>query len=146
MTISLETLAEQGALSALDVAFARTMARLADESRPAVLLAVALASRAVGLGHVCLDLARLVAVGSVVDDSGAPVGLEMPPGALEWAGLLRSSQLVAPALADAPPRPLVIDDGNRLYLRRYWLHQETLAEAILARVAAAAPSAPMELL
>jgi exodeoxyribonuclease V alpha subunit len=63
VTIPLETLGEQGALSALDVAFAGTVGRLADESRPAVLLAAALASRAVGLGHVCLDLARLVRVG-----------------------------------------------------------------------------------
>ncbi len=137
--MSLELLRLRGVLSDLDVAFALSMARIGQESRAEILLAVALASRAVGLGHVCLDLIRYADGAPIVDDSGALIEIEAAPRVGAWAAALRTSPLVAPARRDAPPAPLVLDDAHRLYLRRYWLHQETLAEAIAARAGAAAP-------
>ncbi|MFN8640835.1 MAG: exodeoxyribonuclease V subunit alpha [Candidatus Binatia bacterium] len=136
MSSALDALQSAGVLSPLDVALARTLGRLAGEARDAVLLATALVSRAVRQGHVCLDLARQAREGAPLDDAGAPVaGAALPPLA-DWAGALRSSPLTAPADLAAPPAPLVLDAAARLYLRRYWLHQETLADAIGARATA----------
>ncbi len=47
--------------------------------------------------------------------------------------MLRSSPLVG---APADGTPLVLDDGGRLYLRRYWTHQARLAAAIQTRALA----------
>src|SRR5690606_9964319 len=58
--ITLAQLRAAGVLSPLDEQFALTLARLADERDPSIVLAAALASRQVGLGHTCLDLRRLV--------------------------------------------------------------------------------------
>jgi len=137
--MSLDLLRLRGALSDLDVAFALSVARIGRESHPEVLLAAALASRAVGLGHVCLDLVRHADRAPIVDDSGALIEIEAAPRLDAWVAALRASRLVAPAHRDAPPAPLVLDDAHRLYLRRYWVHQETLAEAIAARAGDAVP-------
>jgi exodeoxyribonuclease V alpha subunit len=132
MNGALELLRERGVLADLDWHFARALARLGDDQRAPVLLAVALASRAVGQGHVCLDLPRLVAGGALVDDSGAPVESAWP-AVDEWLALLRASPLIAPdADADATT-PLVLDAAGRLYLRRYWQYQTHLAAGIRTR-------------
>lgn len=136
MSAALEALHAAGVLSDLDVALARSLGRLAGEARGAVLLAVALVSRAVRQGHVCLDLARQVEEGPPRDEGGAPVAGAALPALAEWAAALRSSRLAAPAAPAGPLAPLVLDDAQRLYLRRYWLHQQTLADAIAARAAA----------
>lgn len=138
MTSLLEGLRTAGVLSGLDVAVAESLGRLAGESRGEVLLATALASRAVRQGHVCLDLARTVAEGPPRDDTGEPAAGATLPALAPWAAALRDSPLVAAATADAPLAPLVLDAAHRLYLRRYWLHQESLAAAICGRAAALA--------
>ena len=135
MRPTLAALHAAGVLSPLDVALARSLGRLAGEARGAVLLATALVSRAVRQGHVCLDLAHQVDEGPPRDDEGAPVAGAALPALAEWATALRSSPLATPADRAAPPAPLVLDDAHRLYLRRYWLHQEALADAIAARAA-----------
>jgi exodeoxyribonuclease V alpha subunit len=138
----LEPLRARGLLSPLDVHFARTLARLADERDAAVALGAALVSRQVGQGHVCLDLHRLGAGAVLIDDQGAPVPAEQWPPHGAWLAALRASALVGGPEADAPLRPLVLDGEGRLYLRRYWDYQRRLAAAIGAR--AAAPDAEVD--
>ena len=142
-------------LSPLDHRFAEAMGRLAGDQRPLVLLAAALASRAVRKGHVCLELPRWVHTPLVRDDgsplldgAGVPLkGLAWPDSA-RWRAALEQSPLVALAsIRDAGaqesegaftapgPAPLLLDEAGRLYLRRYWTHELRLAEALLARVA-----------
>ena len=77
MSATLEALRAAGILSPLDEHFARAMGRIAGDQRPEVLLAAALASRQVGNGHVCLDLARLVTGPPLVNEAGEP--LDAPP-------------------------------------------------------------------
>jgi exodeoxyribonuclease V alpha subunit len=130
---SVADLAEHGILSPLDRHFAASAVRVAGEERPQVELAAALASRAVGQGHVCLDLERLVAAGGLRDEAGEAVPVAWP-NLDEWRASLLDSCLVARA-ADtvAPAVPLVMDRGGRLYLRRYWEYQRRLAAALLER-------------
>ncbi len=116
MTVTLEELRAAGELGMLDLQFARAMGRLANDERPEVLLAAALASRHVSQGDVCLDLASL----------------DLEPSARwpelqGWLATLRASPMVSNG---SVATPLVLDDSNRLYLRRYWLHERRLAAAI----------------
>jgi exodeoxyribonuclease V alpha subunit len=131
---ALEELRARGVLSELDWHFAEAVARIGGDEQPTVRLAAALASRAVGQGHVCLDLRRLLEGGALADDAGEAVDCAWPPLG-EWTAALCKSPLVASADADAVT-PLVLDGAGRLYLRRYWEHQTRLAEAIRARAGA----------
>jgi exodeoxyribonuclease V alpha subunit len=110
-------------ISSLDVHVALTLGRLAGEESHAVMLAAALASRAVERGHVCVDLARIPALG-LSDDDGAPVLHEALPAVASWLAALRASSLVSDGSALTP---LVLDNGGRLYLRRYADYQRALA-------------------
>ena len=130
MTATLDALRAAGVLSALDEHFARAMGRIAGESRPEVLLAAALVSRQVSNGHVCLDLSQVAGGAALVDDSGTPLALQSWPPLDAWRATLRSSPLIG---ASADITPLVLDDADRLYLRRYSAHQERLAAVIQAR-------------
>jgi exodeoxyribonuclease V alpha subunit len=127
----LELLRARGVLSDLDWHFARAVSRIGGDERPTARVAAALASRAVGHGHVCLDLPRLVSGGALADDAGQPVACEWP-AVEEWTAALAASPLVAPPHVDAVT-PLVLDAAGRLYLRRYWQYQTQLAAAIDAR-------------
>jgi exodeoxyribonuclease V alpha subunit len=131
----LDDLRGAGVLSDLDVFFAESLGRLAGERRGEVLLAAALASRAVRQGHVCLDLARTVSEGPPCGEDGKPAAGAPVPSLAPWAAALRDSPLVS-SETDAAPAPLVLDAAHRLYLRRYWLHERSLAASIARRVAA----------
>jgi exodeoxyribonuclease V alpha subunit len=145
VTPTLEQLREADLISPIDVHAATTWCRIGRDERPEVLAAAALASRALAAGHVCLDLRR---VHALVPDSGPPdpvaSGLDWPePG--PWREALASSPLVhsdteARSASGDAVRPLVLDEEDRLYLRRYWDHQERLAAAIRARLDGAGPS------
>jgi exodeoxyribonuclease V alpha subunit len=131
MSAALELLRERGVVSSLDWHFAYAVGRIGGDERPAVRLAAALASRAVGQGHVCLDVPRLLDGPSLADDKGMPVECAWP-ALHEWRAILDASPLVAPA-GSALVTPLVLDAAGRLYLRRYWEHQTRLAAAIRTR-------------
>lgn len=137
MSAALDALHAAGVLSAVDLALARRLGRLAGETRASVLLATALVSRAVRHGHVCLDLGRVVEEGPPPDEAGTPVAGVALPARADWAAALRDSPLATSGAGSAGPAPLVLDAADRLYLRRYWLYEQTLAEAIAARAAAA---------
>ena len=138
MSRSLEWLRARGVLSDLDWHFARAVGRIGGDQRPAVLLAAALASRAVGRGHVCLDLPRLIDGAPLIDEAGDIVDCAWPP-LDDWTAALRGSPLIRPGTVGMQT-PLVLDQADRLYLRRYWAHQCGVAAAIQTRVTAAQPA------
>ncbi len=123
-----------GVLDPADVRVAERVGRLGGEDRAEVLLALALATRAVRQGSVCVDLAAVdrtvLGEGDELVDTSA---LPWPePGA--WLATCRASRLVADG-ADAPgARPLRLVDG-RLYLQRYWGEEELVRLALAERAA-----------
>lgn len=130
MIADLASLDAAGWFSALDVAFARALGRLAGDDDPLLALGAAEASRAVAAGHVCADLAQL---------GGRPVPLDDPGADLHWpaAATWRKSLAASTAVGDGgAPTPLVLDEASRLYLHRYWRYERDLADALLARAAA----------
>jgi len=123
----------RGILSALDVELAETLAELAEESDPAVVLACAFASRAVSDGHSCLDLGEL-AGRAFVDAEGRPDDGITLPAAATFAESLAKSPLVDGAGArQGEERPFVLEAGGKLYLRRYYEYEARLARALRGR-------------
>ncbi|SHK29153.1 DNA helicase/exodeoxyribonuclease V, alpha subunit [Pseudonocardia thermophila] len=136
-----------GVLEPADVHVAARLGRLGGEERQEVLLAAALAVRAVRLSSVCLDLATadhtvLGEGDEVLDTSVLPW-----PEPAAWLAACRASPLVAVG-ADAPSgRPLrLVSTGaaHLLYLERYW-HEEELVRTSLQERAAMEPP-PVDLL
>ncbi len=130
-----------GVFEHADVHVAAAVARIVPEVDDATLLAVALAVRATRLGHVCFVLAdtpsSLVIDEGTDDPDGSALVDKLPwPNATAWAKALRSSPAVAPGSAarGEPIRPLVFD-GVRVYLERYWRHEQMVGSDLLARAA-----------
>ena len=147
-------LAESGQLRRLSAAFARFIvgldremstatSTLADTTQTAALaLACVLLSELEGRGHSCLVLGDLaldpcVLMGwteaqwcALADAAGA-----LPAGAAGWQALLAQSSSVWQAGQPDCQQPLV-QDGGRLYLRRYWRHERQVAHAMAARCSA----------
>ncbi|MCA9629113.1 MAG: exodeoxyribonuclease V subunit alpha [Myxococcales bacterium] len=124
-----------GVLGALDVEFARVLARI-QHGDDDVLLAGALTSRAVQRGHVCLDL-RGLDQRVLLDQEEQPVEVELP-ALKSWLTRLNQSALVACPKGGLRPspaehRPLVLDPQGRVYLWRYYDYQTRLAENLLQR-------------
>ncbi len=114
-------------LSPIDRRFAEFVsARCGGASEP-LWYGAALASNAVGEGHVCLDLAAFGGRGLLTDGEM----VELPP-ADRWAEMLQGSPAVG---RPGDYRPLVLDDAGRFYLYRYWRYEHELATAIRDRAA-----------
>ncbi len=144
---------EQGAISVLDLQFARRLARLFGETSPGMLWSLALVSRQESQGHLCADLPRLAEEGLLVEGSGA---VRMEPALLvherleDWLAELRGSALVdfeADRATEPPgdaPRPLRLDAQGRLFLRRTHQAECALAEAVRGRAGATPDDAAVE--
>jgi exodeoxyribonuclease V alpha subunit len=121
-----------GVLEAADVHVAATLARLAGETDPDVMLAAGLTVRATRLGSVCLDLGR---ERDFIEGEAVPT----VPGHREWLRVCAASPMVATSAGgstgpstvdgDEPRRPLRLE-GSRLYLDRYWRDEESVASAL----------------
>ena len=85
-------------------------------------------SRATGAGDVCLDIAAVagqpIPAGAGIDSPAAFPELDA------WSVALRSSAVVG---SPGQMRPLVLDDRNRLYLRRYWEYEQAAAQSVRQR-------------
>src|SRR5690606_37143639 len=120
----------------------------APDADPLLLLAAALASHQLGRGHVCLDLQATLtdaaeALALPPEDAGKPAlaAPEAPPATPaellagvrlpQWQSALRHVRLVGDGPGDTP----LVLVGTRLYLRRYWQHEQSVREAIAARLA-----------
>jgi hypothetical protein len=98
--------ARPGWLDPLDVHGTRLLADLVGEREPTVRLALALASRQVRLGHVCLDLRATAATPGPLDDEGLPLADLCWPSLASWLAALAASPLAeVPDGAAADGRP-----------------------------------------
>ncbi|WP_426561962.1 exodeoxyribonuclease V subunit alpha [Angustibacter sp. McL0619] len=122
-------------VSAADVHVAQRLGRLAGENDERVLLAVALAVRGARSGSVCIDLDDLEALAAPEVEDAEPVQ-DLPwPEPAQWRAAVEASPLVAVGVAGAEERP-VRWVGGRLYLDRYWRHEQTVRAAVDDRLAA----------
>ncbi len=126
----LNRLLQTGAVSDIDLHFARFLAQHGAGDAPTVQLAACLASHATGDGHVCVDLPAVA--GQVLFTGENHPGL-MAPALSEWRSDLRRSPVVG---RPGEFRPLILDRRGRLYLYRYWDYERRLARDLLSRAAA----------
>lgn len=134
-----------GVLDAADVHVAVRIGRLGGEHDERVLLAVALAVRAVRLGSVCVDLATAAQTVLGEADELLDVSVLPWPEPAAWLAACRSALLLADG-ADAPDgRPLRLVEGV-LYLQRYWADEELVRRSIQARAAAEPPPTDLAVL
>ncbi len=109
---------EAGVLESADVHVAQRITALANETREAVALALALATRALRGGSVCVDLTTVAA------ESGVP---DLPwPDPETWLSALLGSPLCS------DPPVLRLYDDRLLYLDRYWREEEQVCADLLA--------------
>ncbi|MHB8148924.1 MAG: exodeoxyribonuclease V subunit alpha [Desulfobulbia bacterium] len=158
MIREIEQLIASGTLDQFDRYFAGTLQRVAPTATARTLVLAALARKAVGNGHVCLDLKRLLAGASEknplpprggglgrrgTSDEPGSSPLHPPPAPLpsregestpSLAELIAELQVSPLVSRDGTLAPLVLE-GARLYLQRYWRYEEELAQEIRARAA-----------
>ncbi|MBJ8342639.1 exodeoxyribonuclease V subunit alpha [Antrihabitans sp. YC3-6] len=121
---------EAGVLEAADVHVAARLQKLSGENSENVLLAAAFAVRAVRMGSVCVEIERLREVS--VDAAETDLDALPWPQAAELSAELRRSPLVL-GRADSPLRPLRLvdtDDGELLYLDRYFRQEQTIRQVL----------------
>lgn len=137
---ALERWWHDGWLQPVDVAFADALQRLRADTDPRVLLAAALASRALAFGHGALPLREVAALCAEID----PARLPLPfPDRDDWDEALRASPWVD-TTADPATRPgdagaPLVYDGERLWLRRYFAFECAVAADLRARATAPPP-------
>lgn len=153
---------ERGWLRPLDLALAKLIRDLFPNCPPLVLLGSALASHQLGRGHICLDLEATLAAPDLAlslppeDDAGEgerpPLPSEVLRGvaARDWCGEFlaapgivyhQSACLTLEGDDEHPGQPLVLAGmprRPRLYLRRYWRHEQQVARALHRRLTMAA--------
>lgn len=127
-------------LRAADVHVARTLAGKVGDTDETVLLAAALAVRAVRTGSVCVDLRTIADVPLDVDlETGAPQAVELPwPEPEQWLSAVAGSALVGEQVLRL--------DGSLLYLDRYWREEQQVVGDLLGRLAARPPEVDEALL
>lgn len=128
---------EAGVLAPADVQVATRLGRLGGERDETVVLAAALAVRAVRTGSVCVELERVDH--TVLGESDQLVDVsELPwPPPASWVAACRASVLTSEG------GPLHLDD-DRLYLDRYWRQEELLRCELRERAAAAPPAVDLD--
>ena len=147
----LDAWAAAGWLRRLDSSLATFVSRLDPNASPALLAAVAVLACMEGRGHTCLPLTELAQ--PPADMLGWPqeqrdeledLWRTLPGDVEGWVAALCASPVVESqggGSTDTRVRcdgtaPLVLDVGGgqpRLYLRRYWNHERSIATAVLLR-------------
>lgn len=137
-------------LRSLDIHLARFAASIDATPSDAVLVATALASRAIGAGDVCADIVDCIGWATANPEQA------LPSDAASWRdALLASTAVHAPSHAPndyneaqvAAPltaAPLILDSADRLYIARYYSDEQFVADTlrrIQADSAALAPDA-----
>jgi len=149
---ALRRLADAGWLRQLDWALAQFVARRDPEAAPEVLVATALLAQLEGHGHSCLPLALLgarpLALPGWPADGQEALGTllqGMPRDTAAWRRALGASRCVQQAgaapggAAPGDAAPLVLGgpaEAPLLYLRRYWLLEQQVAQQLRLRAAA----------
>lgn len=146
----LQAFSAAGVLAAADVHTALTLGHLTGEAATddAVLVAVALAVRAVRLGHVFVDLTTVAETATTEDDDADLDLSTLPwPEPTTWPDRVAVSSLTALGVNGPADRPLRLilhpapqsAGAARLYLDRYWRHERTVAHDLLHRRASEPP-------
>jgi exodeoxyribonuclease V alpha subunit len=129
---------EAGVLESVELHVVDWLGALVGESRPDVLLALALAVRAPRFGHVCVDLGSLQLDELCGEPEAQPptrlVALELPADRAAWLQRVAASALVVRPGGSDVTRPFVLD-GTLLYTDRYYGYQQRLGEQLRARLA-----------
>ena len=124
-------LRDNNLLRDLDVAIARFLNQQCPQASYEVLLLAAFTSNQQASGHLCLDLKNRQLATQLWGTSPPPELVTLLPGKPDdWLHDLRQSPLVS----QDGSSPLVLD-GSRLYLRRTWAREVSVAEAIDQRLA-----------
>lgn len=128
-------------LAPADVHVALRLGRLGREDGEAVLLATALAVRAVRLGSTCLELDRLREV-TVDEESEVDVAaLPWPDTAAVVEALRRSPLVVGSHVGELRPLRLVDTEGGPLlYLDRYWRQEQAVRDLLADRALTPPPA------
>lgn len=121
---------EAGVLTSADVHVARRLSSLSNEITPdEVLLAAALAVRAVRTGSICVALDSIVELDPDPDDP-----LPWPSPAAMVAALQESALVTGGNSGSLRPLALVdSDDGPLVYLRKYFEQEQTIRRVIDSR-------------
>src|SRR5690606_1515509 len=138
---------DAGLLRQLDSAFASFIMTLDTDAPPCVAVAVALLSHMEGRGHSCLPLSTLPQATAATLNWPAESQVAVSqlwkylPQTLEgWVNALRDCRAVRVVHGDADTgQPLILDGDKqspRLYLRRYWQYEDTIARAVSERCTA----------
>jgi len=125
---SVTKLRELGCFEDMDLHLANCLSTVAGKDLPALTLGAALASRATGMGHVCLDLSQPLSA----------IFPEETQELLSGESLIRSLVGMPGVGMPGDFEPLILD-GTRLYLARYHQYEQDLANAFLAMAAAPIP-------
>jgi exodeoxyribonuclease V alpha subunit len=120
-----------GVLAPADAHVAATLGRLGEDDTELVLLAAALAVRAVRLGAVCVQLGRVRETTAGEGEEALDTEHLPWPEPGPWRAALSASSLVATGEDTPDGRPLRLVE-DRLYLDRYW-RQEQVVRGELAR-------------
>lgn len=132
---NIKQLARRGCFRPLDVQLAGLADRIVGGADTPLLMAVALASRAVEDGHACVDLAAC-AGRPWQDLDGAEIADVPPlPEWEAWRGHLASDAARRVIGGPADRGTLLVLDGSRLYLRRYWQYERGIEARIRALAA-----------
>lgn len=144
---------QRGWIRKLDAALAQFLADSVAETPAAVLIAAALCSHQLGRGHACLDLAATLRdpvftlamppEGEMPDLPESPVHVLQGWTVQDWLAALDCPRLVGRGAADEADTPLVCD-GARVYLRRYWQYEQTVATELAQRLSCGAMSVAQE--
>lgn len=118
----------QGSLRNVDYYLAQHLAAMDSRDGAIVPLASALVSETVGAGNVCLDL-NAIAGQAVLGREDGTGGITVP-SLDEMVAELGTSNVVGKPGIEAP---LILDEGHRLYLGRYWRYEDEVAKSLLAR-------------
>ncbi|OZB70941.1 MAG: exodeoxyribonuclease V subunit alpha, partial [Thiomonas sp. 14-64-326] len=129
--------AEQGVLRRLDAALARFLAELCPQMPPELAVAVALLADLEGRGHTCVLLGELPQHFIALKERAATAGAPALPPDVHWPDdgerLLRECPAVYCEGEPDHGAPLILG-AERLYLRRYWQDENTVAARIHLRL------------
>ncbi len=121
----------QSGFSELACQFSRFIARLDESDDDIVAITAAVVTDAVSQGHVCLNLQQVQCY-----------ELLEYPDITSWQQRLRQSSVVG---KEGEYAPLILTDDGRVYLYRYWLDEQHVANAIVKRCQPIAVINPQQL-
>jgi exodeoxyribonuclease V alpha subunit len=125
----LDYLSGRGFFSRLDYFFAKYLTMASGEENSLVSVSLALVSKALSQGHICLDMNDTAGIAMLFSELEANDFRVELPDSDTWITALKASSMVSENIHT----PLVLDKDNRLYLAKYYDFQNRLALNITGR-------------